>query len=436
VNRRQYLLHGTALMVFKYAIDAVVIGIASGRAWAPWAYLMTSPLQLSQKLGKHPDYLGPLLALWTLPFIWIGVCMTARRLIDADWSPWWSLLFFVPPLSYGLMVFLALWPSRERETPPRPEIAGQKMPASVRAIAAGASLGMLLLFIGGVSINSYGVAMFLGTPFAVGALSAYVLNRSYRATLSEMCQVVILTMVLIGGAALAVGWEGAICIVLAFPLSALVGLMGGALGQFAANEGVALYSVALMPAIVGTGLGMQAGVPDDSVLREVRSSVEINAAPELVWPNVIAFPGLPKPTELYFRLGVAYPMHARIVGQGVGAVRYCEFSTGPFVEPITDWEPGRRLAFDVVSSPQPLKELSPYDIKPPHLHGFLTPSRGEFRLIALPDGSTRLEGSTWYRQSLRPEVYWVAFSDYLIHRIHERVLTHIKKVTEEGGNTR
>ena len=44
-------------------------------------------------------------------------------------------------------------------------------------------------------------------------------------------------------------------------------------------------------------------------------------------------------------------MKARIEGEGVGAIRYCSFSTGDFVEPITAWEKPHRLAFDVVKNP-------------------------------------------------------------------------------------
>jgi hypothetical protein len=63
-------------------------------------------------------------------------------------------------------------------------------------------------------------------------------------------------------------------------------------------------------------------------------------------------------------------------------------------------------------------------VAPPHLDGYLVPRAGEFRLVDL-GGRTRLEGSTWYEQRLRPEGYWVVFSDYIISKIHERVLTHI-----------
>jgi hypothetical protein len=129
-------------------------------------------------------------------------------------------------------------------------------------------------------------------------------------------------------------------------------------------------------------------------------------------------------------------MRAEIEGSGVGAIRLCVFSTGAFVEPITAWEPGRRLSFDVIESPPPLRELSFRDVKPPHLDGYLVPRRGEFRLVELPDGWTRLEGSTWYEQRLRPEGYWVVFSDFVIGRVHRRVLEHIKAVSEAAPRTR
>jgi hypothetical protein len=168
----------------------------------------------------------------------------------------------------------------------------------------------------------------------------------------------------------------------------------------------------------------------------VQSSVVIDAPADRVWRHVIAFEPIAEPADLWFRLGVAYPTHARLDGAGVGATRYCVFSTGAFVEPITAWEPGRRLAFDVASSPAPLRELSFYrGVSPPHLDGYLRPRRGEFRLVPLSERRTRLEGSTWYEIEMAPEGYWQLFSDYLIHRIHLRVLEHIEREAEAEGES-
>jgi len=236
----------------------------------------------------------------------------------------------------------------------------------------------------------------------------------------------------VAGAVFLLAFEGAVCIAMAIPLGLLVGLLGAVMGRAIALSGQraippALSAMLLLPVSVSLERPGATG----RILHRVQSSIVVNAPPERVWVHVIAFRPIPEPAGLVFRLGIAYPRYARIEGAGVGAVRYCVFSTGPFVEPITHWEPGRRLGFDVVSSPEPLRELSLYSsISPPHLHDYLRSRRGEFRLIALAGGRTRLEGSTWYEIEMAPEAYWQLWSDFLIHRIHDRVLDHIKREAE------
>jgi hypothetical protein len=79
-----------------------------------------------------------------------------------------------------------------------------------------------------------------------------------------------------------------------------------------------------------------------------------------------------------------------------------------------------------------MREWSPYTIHPPHLDGYLVSRRGEFRLIPLDGGRTRLEGSTWYTNRMWPDFYWRLWSDAIIHRIHLRVLNNIKGLAEAG----
>jgi hypothetical protein len=172
-------------------------------------------------------------------------------------------------------------------------------------------------------------------------------------------------------------------------------------------------------------------LPGASPELEVVSSVEVNAPPEQVWPNVIGFRTLAEPTELIFQTGIAFPTRARIDGVGVGAVRHCEFSTGEFVEPVTGWQPPRRLSFDVTSQPAPMEEWSPYrHVHPPHLDGYFRSVRGEFRLVPLAGGRTRLEGSTWYVLDIAPVGYWRLGAEAILHAIHNRVLRHIKLLSE------
>ena len=177
-------------------------------------------------------------------------------------------------------------------------------------------------------------------------------------------------------------------------------------------------------------MGFEKAVEPEAPLFAVRSETVVDTPPETVWLHVVSFSELPPPEDWLFKAGVACPTHAEIEGKGVGAIRRCFFTTGAFVEPITIWDEPRVLAFEVTEQPPPMKELSPYDIHPPHLDGHLQSERGEFRLIPLPNGKTRLVGTTWYRHNMWPASYWQAWSDFLIHRIHARVLRHIKKLAE------
>jgi hypothetical protein len=132
-----------------------------------------------------------------------------------------------------------------------------------------------------------------------------------------------------------------------------------------------------------------------------------------------------------FHTGLAYPIRARIEGTGAGAIRRCEFSTGSFVEPIEVWDEPKLLRFTVTSNPPPMREWNPlFEIHPPHLDGFLVSKWGEFHLTPLTGGRTHLRGSTLYQHGLWPASYWRLWSDPIIHRIHDRVLRHIKRLSE------
>jgi hypothetical protein len=170
--------------------------------------------------------------------------------------------------------------------------------------------------------------------------------------------------------------------------------------------------------------------------REVTTTVEVDAPPETVWKNVVRFSELRPPAEWVFRAGIAYPIRAVIAPRadgtlGVGSVRRCEFSTGPFVEPITVWDEPHRLAFDVTAQPPSLTELSPYkNVHALHVQGYMASQGGEFRLTALPGGRTRLEGTTHYTLAIFPELYWTPWAELLLHDIHQRVLEHVKELSE------
>jgi uncharacterized membrane protein YhaH (DUF805 family) len=441
VGRREYIVSGLALTLIKYVGDALLVWVATGKYWSLIDYLRPVRTLITTQFGNAPGWLLPVITAWSLPFLWIGVSMSMRRALDAGWSAWTALLFFVPALNYVYMAVMSVVPaslappSRLATDPPRPYES--RLPRALLAMAAGTGMGIAMLALSIFAFNRYGAALFFGTPFVVGAFTAFLFNRIYPASARETQGVVVMTLLIIGGIALVTAQEGAVCIAMAAPLAVGIGLMGSAIGRWIATQSSSITPGAVMALIVLPGA---AALERDEVTmpeREVRSSIVIDAPPEVVWRYVIAFSPLPEPSDLVFRIGIAYPKGAVIQGAGVGAIRRCEFSTGAFVEPITAWEPGHRLAFDVAQQPAPMQEWSPYsDLAPRHLDGYFKARRGEFRLIPIAGGRTRLDGSTWYEMRLRPEGYWDLFADALVHRIHMRVLRHIKGIAEDSWTSK
>jgi uncharacterized membrane protein YhaH (DUF805 family) len=432
VDRRLYAIAGFGLLGVKYAGEAALAWFGAQKFLDPVAFL--SPL-LTTRLdlyGGAEDTLAVVAALFSLPFAWVGVSMTVRRARDAGLPALLGLMFFVPFVNYLLMLGLCAVPTRAAP-PAKRTLAGEDrlVWSAMIGTVAGAGIGLAMVVMSVFAFGQYGGTLFIGTPFVMGAVAGFLLNlRAPRGVLAN-ASVGALTVVTSGGLLLLFALEGALCLAMAAPLAFVMSLLGVFLGRglatLEARAGL-LASAAPLPFLFAIDPGAS-----HLTVHEVTSTIDIAAPPDVVWANVIGFGDveLPPPPEWFFGLGIAYPIRARIEGEGVGAVRYCEFSTGPFVEPITTWNAPYHLAFDVRSSPPTMHEWSPYErIHAPHLDGILQSRRGEFVLTPLPDGGTRLVGRTWYTFAMAPEAWWTLWSDASIHAIHGRVLEHIAKVSE------
>ena len=383
-----------------------------------------------------------------IPFIWLGVTLTVQRLRDAGKPLWLVVLFFVPVINILFFLLLCVMRSHSeasrREGMPWPEtrILDRWIPRGAMGAAA-ASIGMTIL-IGSMFailetavLQSYGWGLFVALPFCLGLFSVLVYSYHQPRSYGSCMGVSLVPMALLGGVLIIVAIEGLICILMAAPFALALAALGGMLGyaiqaSYWLNKNTpAMMSIVLLftPTFQGAEHWMKPVPPTF----EVRTAIEVNAPPERVWNQVVAFAEIPPPTETLFRAGIAYPIRAEISGHGVGAVRHCLFSTGPFVEPIEVWDEPRLLKFGVTASPPPLEELTPYGhIDAPHLHGYFVSEKGQFSLTALSGGRTRLEGTTWYQHTMWPAAYWRLWSDYIIHRIHSRVLEHIRAEAERN----
>jgi len=287
---------------------------------------------------------------------------------------------------------------------------------------------------------SYGPGLFLVTPSVAGAVCVLIFNRKGDRRCGESVLVSLIAgfCTLLGF--LAFGLEGLICLAMAapfiIPLFILGGLLGFLLSRVVRKRLAAEVAAVLLTACVPLLLGFESKSGNPGHPQKVQTSVLIEAGAAAVWKEVIAFSEIPQPTELLFRMGIAYPTDAHIEGVGVGAIRTCNFSTGAFVEPITHWEENRRLAFDVIEQPVPMIEISPYTgIHPPHLDWAIRSERGEFLIQELGDGRVELTGTTWYQIRMEPVSYWGWLTDKMIEMIHKRVLNHIKHTVEAAPHS-
>jgi hypothetical protein len=434
----QYALWGVGLMLVKYFVEYLVVTINGGAEYNLLQFLMPLYGGRDQAIASAAPWVVWFILIWSLPFVFVAIWFSMGRAIDAGLSPWTSLWILAPYLNFLFMILMCFLPhrtpDRQRRQPASkgPDTTGQTdttmwITTILLGLLMTASLIVLSIFV----FADYGATIFFTSPILLGAICGYSQTKYRGGSQIGKAMLVAMAALAIGMATLvAIGFEGTICILMAMPIMLPAAAIGGIFGFIIAKStltGPPWMTIALIlpsAAVVEFYL-------TQPVQYEVVSVVQVDASPDEVWERVIAFPEITAQPDLLSRLGVAYPVRARIEGRGVGAVRYCEFSTGDFVEPITVWDPPNRLAFDVEDQPCPLTELSPWeDIHPPHLDGFMRSHRGEFRLTELPNGKTRLAGHTVYSVDMYPQLYWKLWTDSIIHSIHHRVLEHIADVVK------
>jgi len=461
IDPAPYFLLGLCLLAGKFGLDWIVARLVFDRPWTLANYL-AAPANAARVFAlDQPDrlFFGTLLAL-ALPFIWVGIALTVQRLRAAGLPIALVAFFFLPVVNLFFFVALSLLPTRRvpitAEIEPglsgimgperfarfraahRRITKGNAFPSATVAVVISVPLALAFILLSVHALENYGWGLFVGTPFCLGMGSVLLYGMSEPQTFGRSMGVAFTGAGLVGACMLVFAMEGFICLLMAAPIGFFLVFLGAVVGYIIqarpwTSRESPLLMIALVPTLTAV-MGAEPAADFDPPLLEVRTAIDIDAPPASVWHHVLAFPPLPEPDDWLFRAGVAYPTCAEIHGNGPGAVRHCVFSTGTFVEPIEVWNEPTLLRFRVTEQPEPLREWSPFDIHPPHLDHYLQSRRGQFRLMSLPGSRTRLEGTTWYTNRMWPAAYWQWWSDYVIQRIHRRVLEHIKTRATMAGN--
>ena len=106
VSRARYLASGLSLTLLKYLGDAAGFMLLAGERLNLFDYLNPFSRWKSWDPDDAPTALYALVIAWALPFMWVGVAMSARRARDAGRSLWWGLGFMIPILNYLVILLL------------------------------------------------------------------------------------------------------------------------------------------------------------------------------------------------------------------------------------------------------------------------------------------------------------------------------------------
>src|SRR4030095_12355111 len=304
VNRTAYFFVGLAAFVLKFLLDWIVVTRVFHRPWSLLNYWRpfgaisgVHALSLENRL-----FAGAMLFL-ALPFIWLGLVMTVKRLRDAGEPTWLAALFFAPIANLAFFLVLSLKPSAkgiplEEGAPwPGPHFLERWIPRTQAAsalvsIGVTAMLGLGFTLLGTQVVAQYGWGLFVGLPFCLGLFA--VLTHSYHEPrgYGECLPVAILPIAILGAILFLVAIEGAVCLAMAAPLASLLALLGGSLGEIiqggrrGRRNTPAMVSMAVL--LTPGFYGVEHFVRPQAGVFEVKSAIEINAPPKKVWGRAVA----------------------------------------------------------------------------------------------------------------------------------------------------
>ncbi|HWA40945.1 MAG TPA: hypothetical protein VG712_04990 [Gemmatimonadales bacterium] len=233
-----------------------------------------------------------------------------------------------------------------------------------------------------------------------------------------------------------IGYEGAVCIVMALPLLLLGGSVGGVAALLITRRGRGVVGTAMaLPFAIGA---VEGKVPLPRDVHTVQSSIDIAATPAAVWREIVSvreirrseLPGNP----LFLRMGFPRPLSAEIDREAVGGIRKARFAGGVlFLETVTDLRPDSLLSFRIRAQTDsiPATTLDEHvTIGGPHFDVL----QGTYRIERLGVDSVRLHLASELRVSTHFNWYAGRWADAVMGSIQRNIL-EVERMRAEGAHS-
>ncbi len=310
-----------------------------------------------------------------------------------------------------------------------PARRGERWPLVTAFIAALAvALGAYLLIEVGMG-GAVGYTLLVVLPAALSAFVAWVgsLRRNWaRSTY-------FLVPVWLGGGMTAIGMvflrEGVICVLMVLPLWLLFGMLGVwpvylyRQRRNRADSTIFRANALLLLPFLALVLDQQVAPPRDSYV--VTRAIIVEASAAQSWDALLAIPAIaPDEGRWTFSqsvLRLPRPVESSLAGRGVGAVRDARWQDDiRFQEIVTDWHPGREIAWRFAFPDPSIHLRTDRHINPDSRQ--LRIERGGYRLIPMAGGRTRIELWTRYRMETPVNAYAAMWGEQILGDIQANVL--------------
>ncbi len=228
--------------------------------------------------------------------------------------------------------------------------------------------------------------------------------------------------------ALAIAWEGVICAVFIIPPAMACATAGGFVAALVhgyrhkKTSNNALMCMALAPLLL---CFVEARMKQPLELRTVNTQISIHAPAPVVWRNIERVRAI-APAELRTSwantIGFPRPVEATLSFEGVGGVRDASFERGlTFTETVTDWQPGKRIAFTIAANTSaiPSTTLDEHVTVGGRFFDVLT---GDYTLEPLPNGDTLLHLASHQRLSTDFNFYAAMWSNAVMSDMQNNIL--------------
>jgi hypothetical protein len=280
-------------------------------------------------------------------------------------------------------------------------------------------------------------------PFALGVVTAIFTPRESRWRWAYWILMPIVPCLMLMAAVLLLAWEGMFCILLAAPIYFSMAIGGGFFGGLViwlserrapGKASGAAVAFCLLPFALAP---LEGRIPTPVALREVSTSVAIDASAETVFRQIVRVPPIAPeelPPSLFRTIGVPRPLEATLTEERVGGVRTARFAEGiTFLETVTEWVPPRGYAFSIRVEPGSIRP----DVLDRHVRvggEYFDVLEGRFEIEPREKG-VLLRIASRHRLSTRLNFYAGFWSDAIMADIQRSICAVIKKRSEGRPRT-